>query len=398
MSDGGLSVAREGLPGLDWREVGPRDLPVMAPPSVPLKTLRRALRQAQNPVILVNDAARLMPRDLPDVVGTLWQEHNEPTVLVATGSHAADAAFYRDRLGGLPAEIHDARDVGAHIALDSKQPGVRIDRRVADADLILAWGSVEPHYFAGWTGAHKTATVGVLQRESIESNHANAVKGTSRPLVLDGNPVFDGLARILASLEEGRRVFAINQVLDEVGAPLALGVGTWRGSLNRCLKAARARYVHDIPAPVDVLVARVKGTLARSLYQADKGLKNNEHVVKDGGDLILVASLEDGVGQDRFLRLLEQAADHEAALRSVGEGYVLGDHKAVRWRALEARGVRIRLVSAHLDPSAVEEAGIVVYSTLAAALEAVASEGHGDTGVGLFVNDAGNVVCSSSRT
>ena len=113
------SAAREGLPGLDWLEVRPREMPVMAPPSVPLGTLRRALRKAKNPIILVNDAARLMPRDLPDVVGTLWQEHGEPPVLVATGSHPADPALYRDRLGGLPAEVHDARDPGAHIALDN---------------------------------------------------------------------------------------------------------------------------------------------------------------------------------------------------------------------------------------------------------------------------------------
>ena len=333
-------------------------------------------------MFLVNDSARVLARDLPDVVPMLWEEVGCPPVLVATGTHTGSVAQHRDRLGGIPLDLHDADDADAHVAINDSHPA-RIDRRVADADLVVAFGSVEPHYFGGWTGAHKTATVGVLDRESITRNHAHAVKAEARPCALEGNPVFDDLAQILTALEGDRRVLAVNHVIDASGAPLGLGVGTWRGSLERCLDVARQRFVRQVEHPVDVLVASVEGVLARTLYQADKGLKNNEAVVKDGGDLILCAKLGGGVGPDRFLQFLADGP---------GDDYVLGDHKAIRWRALEARGVRIRIASPDLDPAAVAGAGLELHPSLKAALDAIRADDRGARGVGLVVQDAGYVV------
>jgi len=389
------TAAREILSDLTWSVLGPRRLPALEPPAVPLHTLEVAVRRARRPVVLVNDAHRPLPAGLVEVVRHLWElggEEDHPRVLVATGAHEGSAAAYRDRMGGLPVGVHDARDARAHMALEGAGEGVNIDRRVADADLVLAFGSVEPHYFAGWSGAHKTASVGVLDRAAIERNHRGALAGASRLLALEGNPVFDGLAKVLASLEAGgRTVLCVNHVMDPEGRPVSVAAGTWRESLERSLPAARAQFVRDVPGQVDVLVARVLGPLGRNLYQAEKGLKNNEDAVRDGGAIVIEAGLEDGVGPDRFVRLLEEAPALAAALERVAAGYVLGDHKAVKWRRLEARGVRIHVASPHLDPAAVARAGIRVHGDLRAALAAVRDERSGG-GVGLIVEDAGTVV------
>ncbi len=390
-----IQAAAEALAGLRWQQVGPAELPPLAPPAVPLGPLRRALKKATRPVFLVNDTARVQLDTLPAVLADLWQEAGEPPILVATGTHAADPAALRDRLGGLPVEVHDAKDAQAHVALDEGAPW-RVDRRVGRADLLVAFGSVEPHYFAGWAGAHKTATVGVWDRATTERNHQGALEAAARPTALEGNPIYDDIAACLAKLEEDRRLLTVNHVLDGGGRPLGLGLGTWRGSLRRCAAVAARRFVRAVPRSVDVLVAKVEGPLSRSLYQADKGVKNTEHAVKDGGDLVLVANLEEGLGADRFIRLLEQAPDLAAARAQVErDGYVLGDHKAVRWRALEARGVRIRVVSPHLDPAAVEAARIEVHATLEDAFAAVRADGRGGEGEGLVVEDAGVVVATA---
>lgn len=417
-----LDLARAALPGLTWSRVAPAALPPLAPPAVPMRTLRRAmlgraLSRAARPVILVNDADRPMPPTLPDVVRELWEVSGERAIiLVATGTHLGETAFYRDRFGGLPVAVHDARDDATHVRVDVAGIGagagvgarigagvgagagasvgagvgaVGLDRRVVEADLIVAFGSVEPHYFGGWSGAHKTATVGVMDHASIEDNHRGALDPASRVLALEGNPVFDGLAAVLRALEAGgRTVLCVNHVLDADDRPVSVAVGTWRGALERALPAARARFVRPLPAPVDVLVARVRGALSRTLYQAEKGLKNHEHVVRDGGDVIVEADLGHGVGPDRFVRLLEEAPTLEEALRRVEERYVLGDHKAVKLRALQARGVRVRLVSPRLAPEAVARAGLEVHGSLQAALATIRADLRPACGVGLIVEDA----------
>ena len=385
-----LETARRCLPSLEWSEKGPAVLPVLPPPAVPLGAIRRALRKAKRPVMLVNDASRVQLRCLPELLHELWQEAGEAPILIATGSHPAEPAQYRDRLGGLPVEVHRADVIEDHAPLGE----ARIDRRLLAADLIIAWGTVEPHYFGGWSGAHKTATVGFFDRASLTRNHRHALQLSSRPMALEGNPVFDDLAESLALLESERRLLAVNHVIDEEGRPLAVGLGTWRGSLERTLKTARAYYAKSLPQQVDLLIARVEGPLGASLYQADKGLKNNELLVRTGGDLILEAPMRKGVGQDRFLRLLEEAPTHEEAQAAAEEGYQLGDHKAVRWRALEARGVRIRVVSPHLEAEALAAAKVEVHPSLEAALEAVRQERSASAGQGLVVQDAGRVVCS----
>ena len=67
------------------------------------------------------------------------------------------------------------------------------------------------------------------------------------------------------------------------------------------------------------------------------------------------------------------------------EGYVLGDHKAVRQCALQARGVALHLVRARLRASALEGTGLPLHASLAEALEAAGVA----AGRGVFVQDAG---------
>lgn len=390
MNSDQLERCRDLGPKFSWARAAPSAARALRAPGVPLAPLRRALRRAERPQILVNDSARVPLRDLAGVLSELWEHARERPILVATGTHREDLARMRDRLGGLPCELHEASDAASHGPLRAGGAG-EIDRRVLEADLVLAFGSVEPHYFAGWAGAHKTATIGVAARETIASNHEGALSPASRPLALDGNPVFDGLRTLLAGLEAERRLLAVNHVLDEEGRPLAVGVGTWRGALQRVLPAAERRFVAPCPEPFDLVVVRPQGPLGESLYQADKAIKNHELAVASGGDLVLWSEALTRAGSDRFLTLLRAAPDHAAALAEVERaGYVLGDHKAVRLRALEARGVRLHVAAPALDPSALEGTGIAHYASLEAALAAVGAE----RGRALLVEDAGVLVSS----
>lgn len=64
-----------------------------------------------------------------------------------------------------------------------------LNKIVAEAKKVCAIGSVEPHYFAGYTGGRKAFLPGVAAFETIEQNHLLALHPNAQALSLKGNPV-----------------------------------------------------------------------------------------------------------------------------------------------------------------------------------------------------------------
>ena len=242
---------------------------------------------------------------------------------------------------------------------------------IGDAPL-LAIGSVEPHYFAGFTGAHKTLTIGVASYDSIQSNHAAAMSDNCRPGLLDGNPVYDGVSKMLAALAQRQRIAAINLV--QIGSDIIFAHGGEpTESLRVCSEVAATISMRQIDSPADCVIAEVSGPLGESFYQADKGIKNNEHALRTGGTLVLVAPCPGGLGQDAFAELLRQAPDcHHAAKIVESQGYRLGDHKALRLRNLtdtSCRNVKLFIVSDGISANQAALLGATKAATVEDALE-----------------------------
>jgi nickel-dependent lactate racemase len=251
---------------------------------------------------------------------------------------------------------------------------------------------MEPHYFAGVTGAHKTLSVGVMSRSAIEANHAGAMQAGASGLKLEGNPVHEGIAEALGGIERsGAALFAVNQVLVD-GELVAWTAGHPLSALEDGLEVVRKAFGFRIEVPVDLVVARMAPPLDRDLYQADKGIKNTEAAVRDGGVIVLEAGCEHGVGIDHFVGLLRAASTHARALEVIAErGYRLGDHKAVRLRALtDGRGVRVGLVAPGVDPSLESVLGMRVFADRNAAATWAAGLLPRQGARGLLVDDAGN--------
>lgn len=330
-------------------------------------------------------------------------------VLIAGGSHPAPSqslreAFERSILGEIePAAVawHDSRSgdlVGIGSSDTSREQSDGVTHPwlghpwLLEADALLAIGSVEPHYFAGWTGAHKTCTIGVASCTDIEANHAHAMSSLCRPAVLDGNPVAEGVFAMLRSLQAARPVAAVDLVQAGDSILAAVG-GTPSDALWGAIAPASAAFVRHVNAPVDALIAEVAGPLGESFYQADKGIKNNEWAVRDGGCLVLVAPCPKGIGQDHFTTLLRKAAMHADAVAAVDSaGYRLGDHKAVRLRYLtdpNCRAVRVHVVSEGLSAADSALLGLQKAPTIEAALADAGVRPGLDRVV--CVRDAGNV-------
>ena len=291
-------------------------------------------------------------------------------LLVAAGTHESDAlerSAHEERMAApylarfAEIEWHDGAD-------DERLARVGeygFHRWMAGGGFYLACGSLEPHYFAGVTGAHKTLTVGVMSRASIERNHAGAMSPDVAPMRLAGSPVHEGIVAALGALEKnGARLLCVNQVIVG-GRVVAVTGGHPLAALDQGVGLVRACFAHTVDEPLDVVVARVGAPLDRDLYQADKGIKNTEAAVKDGGVLVLDAACPRGVGLDHFVEMLRAAPTYAAAIELVGRrGYRLGDHKAVRLRALtDLRGVRVAIISAAIDPATSAVLGMQVFAT-----------------------------------
>lgn len=343
-------------------------------------------------VVIVNDPDRATDsaaalRAIREAVGK-----REVVVVVATGSHvwSDDAKLAHETplrtAAGKPSKFHwhDGAK-GEHVEVGP----ARLDAVVAGARDIVAVGSVEPHWFAGLTGAHKTLTVGVMHAEDIAANHLRAMSPKAQPFRLEGNPVHEGLARVVESLAKGRRIVAVQHVLTRwfAGPPLEC--------LAEAAPLVDARWRRKIGKPFDFVVATVEPPLSRTLYQAEKAVKNNESAVRDGGVFVVDAACEDGLGPDRFFQLLLKAPDVAAVQEEIArKGYRLGDHKAQRLRALQGRGVRIALVSATFPQKAAEAIGWTVYATRDAAAKALRGE-FGASSRGALIEDAAHVVVES---
>ena len=331
----------------------------------------------------------------------------ELRMLVAAGSHKSDRlerAGHEERMAA-PfikrfTEIlwHDADDKSRLVDIG----GFEINRWMSEHGSYIGCGSAEPHYFAGVTGAHKTLTVGVMSRAAIEKNHAGAMRPEATGFALAGNPIHEGVVAALNALEASRaRLFAVNQVLvgDHV---IGVTAGSPLAALAEAVPLVRSVFGYHVDVPLDLVVACVDPPLDRDLYQADKGIKNTEAGVRDGGVLIVDAACVRGIGIDHFVGLLERAPTYvDAMLIISGRGYRLGDHKAVKIRALrDNRNVRLAVVSQNLDRGLARVLGMEIFPSRADAAAwargLLAAESAAKPRA-LVVEDAGNLTLETAR-
>ncbi len=341
--------------------------------------------------VIINDPQR--HTDTPAVLEELLSRTAAENIriLVACGTHKFDAVVkhsFEASLGG-PLGTIAWHDCDSH----ELQPICHWCGHpwLVEPRPILAIGSVEPHYFGGFTGPHKTCTIGCAAREDIEANHAHALSAEARSCQLAGNPIYENIVRMVESLESLTPTAAVSIV--QAGPQIiAAAGGSVLETLHKTARVAERCFTHRIDRPADAIIAEVTGPLACSFYQAEKGVKNCEWAVRDGGAIVLLADCQDGIGQDHFVALLREAATYEQAIELVNlRGYRLGDHKAVRLRYLTdpaVRNVRVYVVSCGLNRQDCDTLGVIPAASVAEALSAAGMNPASDSVY--HVTDAGN--------
>ena len=271
--------------------------------------LRDLVKPGARIALVIDDGSRPTPvaRLLPAVLAELQlggAALDQILVVPALGVHRKMAdGEVAQRLGGelaaqLRWEHHDCDDPARLSSLGTTSRGtpVSINRSVAEADLIVSIGCIEPHIIASFGGGYKHLIPGVAGRATIAHNHGLNCTPSTFNMVgqpIEGNPMRQ-------DLEEGARmlkapVFIVNAVLNSNLQPVAVVTGDPIAAHRAGAKISASIYGVPVPAMADVLISG-SHPMDQDLRQGVKALANTVRAVRPGGSMLTLVRADEGVG------------------------------------------------------------------------------------------------------
>ncbi len=336
--------------------------------------LRDLVKPGQSIVIITSDITRSCPTDLllPAVMEELEAsqvQHEDVSIVFGLGSHRKQTPDEQARLlgawyGQVRCMDSDPEEV-VYVGSTTRGTPIEAYAPVVQADVRIALGNVEYHYFAGYSGGAKALVPGVCSGRTIQHNHAMMVDDQARVGILNGNPVRE-------DLEEGAAMIGLDFILNVImeGDQIVLAAAGHPIHAHRWACHA-LDYLGSTPldAPADIVVVSAGGFPKDiNLYQAQKALDNAALAVRPGGVITLVAECRDGMGNATFERWM-RGTDAPRILQRIQEGFVLGGHKAAAIAAVQQRA-HICLVST-LPDDLVRACGMTPFANATAAVVAV---------------------------
>jgi nickel-dependent lactate racemase len=284
-------------------------------------------------LVVVNDHTRSTPT--AEVLKNLRLRGKEVTTIVASGSHRPpNPKELQEIMGGETTPyggritVHNCRDTSSLKLLGRTSRGteVYVNSLLFDVDGIIPVGSVEPHYFAGFTGGRKFLLPALAGFDSIAANHCLAAEESARVLALDGNPVHDDFMETLGMFGRLDHIFSIQLVLNQKSQISYACSGQIIKSFEDAVEHAKNIYVPQVQKKADIVISVNESPLDIDLYQSQKALDNVKLAVKEGGIIILVSSCREGIGDEHFYKLLTTKSDGVGTENARKFGY----HKAVK--------------------------------------------------------------------
>lgn len=290
-------------------------------------------------LLIVNDHARATPTPLILKKVLPYLEGKPFKIIVASGTHVQPSEqLLKERIIGENYEqlkervvLHDAKESEfVTLGKTRRETPLKFNKIITEFEALIPINSIEPHYFAGFTGGRKSFFPGIAAYDAVEANHSMALKDSAKILSLQGNPLHEDLEEAAKKVVQEYPVFAINLVLDGEGKIVQAFAGDIIKQLYTGAKLAKKIYAPKIEEKADVVLSIVHPPLDKNLYQAQKGLENCKYTVKDGGIFILVAACKKGIGPEDYASMLqsgESIEDLHDHFSRVKENYQLGWHK-----------------------------------------------------------------------
>ncbi len=302
------------------------------------KSFQEFVSDAKDILLIVNDATR--PTPTARVLDILYDDLQNPNfkIIVATGTHRAPTEeelkfIFGEHLNELRDKIliHDSKDDSQLIYLDTTNRGTKvyINRSALDAHKLVIISSIEPHYFAGYTGGRKSFLPGLAGYKTVEQNHKFALEPEAKTLSLSGNPVHEDMEDAVKKIK-AKEIFNINLVLDNDHNIYAATAGELDSSLLTAIERANEVFCVKTPTKADIVVTIAPYPMDIDLYQSQKAIDNGKLALKEKGILILVSKCRTGIGHDNFVKLLASSDNPQGTLDYISKEYKVGYHKAAK--------------------------------------------------------------------
>lgn len=269
-------------------------------------------------VIISSDHTRPVPSHItmPIILEEIRETAPEAeiTILVATGFHRPSTdQELRDKYGdeivdSVNIEMHDSRDEEQMVNLGQLPSGgdMLLNKTAVEADLLVAEGFIEPHFFAGFSGGRKSVLPGVASKTTVLANHCAEFidSPNARTGNLKNNPMHEDM---LYAAEAAGLSFILNVVIDAEKKV----INAFAGHREKAhLKGTE--FVDSLAGvdaqPADIVVTTNGGyPLDQNIYQAVKGMTAAEATCKEGGVIVIAAECSDGHGGEEFYQTFRDA-------------------------------------------------------------------------------------------
>ncbi len=289
-------------------------------------TLENLAKDKKKVCLIASDHTRPVPSKV--IVPYMLEEirkgnpEAEITILIATGLHRTTTKeelvykFGEKIVNEEKIVIHDCDDEANLVYLGVLPSGGKfiVNKIAAEADLLVAEGFIEPHFFAGFSGGRKSVLPGVCARETVMYNHnAQFINNPcARTGVLENNPVHIDM---LYAAKKAKLAYVVNVVINAEHDPIFAVAGDVEKAHLKGVEFLSQKC--KVKASLADIVISTNGgyPLDQNIYQSVKGMTAAEATVKEGGVIIMLAKANDGHGGKNFYNTFKDCESIESLMK-----------------------------------------------------------------------------------
>ena len=300
------------------------------------------------------------------------------TLFIALGTHRQVSAEELERLVGtemsrrLRIVQNDCFDQATQVNLGPTRQGhpAWINRQLAQCDLKILTGFIEPHFFAGFSGGGKAVMPGMAGLETIMANHcaANIAHPRATWGVTRGNPIWEEVTEVAHKVDP---TFLLNVTLNRDKQITGVFAGDLEAAHDRGVEFARQTAMVPVEQAFDIVVTSNSGyPLDLNLYQSVKGMSAAAQIVRPGGAIVIASECSDGIpSHGLYGELLRNSHNPRELLDAILQpGFSRQDQWEAQLQAQIQLKADVFIYTDHLSPQQIRQALLIPAASVESAL------------------------------